>query len=91
MGKIYYYYDPIVISGCLKYCVKYYCTNGKKKVLAGYTQGDTQIEALRNAKNIVHILNAPRPIFGQCSLMSKWLWWIKAVNVKTVKNKVKNK
>ncbi len=87
MGKIYYYYDPIVISGCLKYCVKYYCTNGKKKVLAGYTQGDTQIEALRNAKNIVHILNAPRPIFGQCSLMSKWLWWIKAVNVKTVKNK----
>lgn len=87
MGKLYYYYDPIVISGCLKCYVKYYCTNGKKKVLAGYAQGDTQIEALRNAKNIVHILNAPRPLFGYCSLMSKWLWWIKAVNVKTVKNK----
>lgn len=87
MGKLYYYYDPIVISGCLKCYVKYYCTNGKKKVLAGYAQGDTQIAALRNAKNIVHILNAPRPIFGQCSLMSKWLWWIKTVNVKTVKNK----
>ena len=87
MGKIYYYYDPIVISGCLKYCVEYYCTNGKKKVLAGYAQGDTQIEALRNAKNIVHILNAPRPLFGYCSLMSKWLWWIKVVNLKTVKNK----
>ena len=87
MGKLYYYYDPIVKSGRLKYYVAYYCTNGKKKVMAGYTQGDTQIEALRNAKNIVHILNAPRPLFGYCSLMSKWLWWIKAVNLKTVKNK----
>ena len=47
--------------------------------MAGYSQGDTPIAALRIAKNIIHILNAPRPIFGQCSLMSKWLWWFKAI------------
>lgn len=85
MGKIYYYYDPIVKSGRLKYYVAYYCTNGKKKVMAGYSQGDTPIAALRIAKNIIHILNAPRPLFGQCSLMSKWLWWIKAANIRLVK------
>ena len=76
MGKIYYYYDPIVKEEGFHYSVDYYCTNGRKKVWAGKMVGETQIAALKCVKNVVNILNMPRPIFGQCSLLSKWIWWM---------------
>ena len=82
MRKIYYYYDPIVKEEGFHYSVDYYCTNGRKKVWAGKMVDETQIAALKCAKNIVNILNMPRPLFGQCSLLSKWIWWMNALKNK---------
>lgn len=82
MGKLYYYYDPIVKSGELRYYINYYLTDGRKTISEGYIDGDTQIAALRKVKNVVHILNAPRPIFGHDGRLNRWFKWMKSIRNK---------
>lgn len=82
MGKIYYYYDPKIKRGGTHYFTDYYCTNGRKKVWAGEISRDTQTGVLKSIRHIVNVLNKPRPLFGQCSLLTKWMWWMKALKNK---------
>lgn len=77
MRKIYYYYDAAVKSHDDRYYVDIYCTNGKKKVLAGKMYGDTPTEALGYVRKFVERLNRPKSLFGCNGKICLWWWFIK--------------
>lgn len=71
MRKIYYYYDAAVKSYDDRYCVDYYCTNGKKKIWAGQMYGDTPTAVLEFVRKLVEDLNRPKPLIGRICQ-----WWL---------------
>ena len=74
MGKIYYYYDPVVRSDSNhygRYSVRYYCTDGKKSEWAGSLCEDSPTAALEKVRKLIDELNKPRDIFES---LEQW-WW----------------
>lgn len=81
MGKIYYYYDPLVQVDEFneRFAVDYYKTNGKQKVWAGRIYESTPTAALYKIRNLVNDLNKPRPLFGWTGRIVQWIYWRKAI------------
>jgi hypothetical protein len=81
MGKIYYYYDPVVQTNDYhdRFAVNYYETNGKQKVWAGRLVESTPTAALYRVRNLVSALNKPRPLFGCDGRIAQWFYWRAAV------------
>lgn len=81
MGKIYYYYDPVVQTNDYRdrFAVNYYETNGKQKIWAGRLVESTPTAALYRVRNLVNDLNKPRPLFGWDGRIAQWFYWRKAV------------
>ena len=74
MGKIYYYYDPLVKSNDNRYgryTVDYFCTDGKKTVWAGYQAEKSPTAALEKVRKLVDALNEPRAFMEE---VEQW-WW----------------
>ena len=81
MGKIYYYYDPVVQTDDYRerFAVNYYETNGKQIVWAGRLVESTPTAALYRVRNLVSELNKPRPLFGLDGRIAQWFYWRAAV------------
>ena len=81
MGKIYYYYDPVVQTNDYRdrFAVDYYCTDGKRSIWAGRLVENTPTAVLYRVRNLVSDLNKPRPLFGFEGRLHQWFWWRKAV------------
>lgn len=81
MGKIYYYYDPVVQTTDERdrFAVDYFETNGKQKVWAGTLVESTPTAALYRVRNLVSELNKPRQLFGWDGRIAQWFYWRKAV------------
>ena len=81
MGKIYYYYDPVVQTTDERdrFAVDYFETNGKQKIWAGRLVESSPTAALYRVRNLVSALNKPRPLFGWDGRIAQWFYWRKAV------------
>ena len=81
MGKIYYYYDPVVQTTDARdrFAVDYFETNGKQKVWAGTLVESTPTAVLYRVRNLVSALNKPRPLFGWEGRIVQWFYWREAV------------
>ena len=79
MGKIYYYYDPVVQTTDERdrFAVDYYCTDGKVSVWSGRVVEDTPTAVLYRVRSLVSALNEPRPLFGFEGRLHQWFWWMK--------------
>ena len=81
MGKIYYYYDPVVQTTDARdrFAVDYFETNGKQKIWAGTIVESSLIAALYRVRNLVSALNKPRPLFGWDGRIVQWFYWRAAI------------
>ena len=81
MGKIYYYYDPVVqtTDSRDRFAVNYYETNGKQKIWAGRLVESTPTAVLYRVRNLVSALNKPRPLFGWDGRIAQWFYWRAAI------------
>jgi hypothetical protein len=72
MGKIRYYYNPVVESTDSRYIVEYFCGDGKHSVFAGRHIADSPTAALQSVREAVDKLNAPRSLWER---IKQRIWW----------------
>lgn len=84
MRKITYFYNAIVktnencdSNSSDKYYVDIYCTNGKKRICVGQMFGVTPTDTLKLVRDLMDVLNVPKPFFGNNGQIDQWWWFFK--------------